>query len=286
MKKIIYILIGLSWSLGACETDADIEIPAQDPKLVLSTFLEPGKEMQVLTLYISDPIFDGSAIDNSTMITDATILISNGSKTVRFKYDFNYNGYVLVKDSMLIEYDTDYTITTTYDGKTASSTFKTISNVAPQLGEVKFDSLLEEDGFGGSYTTYFGYITWQDPPNEKNYYCIEMYGLIKDPNGDTSRVSLSDFYSNLYISDEGKNGTQMNATIEAYEYNMEWFGPNYVGFELLLTKTDEHYYKYFKSLQNYGGDDPFSEPSLIYTNITNGLGLAGSFKPYSFKKAL
>lgn len=286
MKKILYILIGIASVFSACETDADIEIPSQDPKLVLSTFLEPGAELQLLTLYMSDPIFDGSNIDNTTMITNGTITITDGTITKKFRYDFNYNAYVLVDDSMTIEFNKQYKITASYDGKTASATFNTVSNIAPIFTEVKFDSLLEEDPFGGFYITYFGYAKWLDPTAEKNYYCVELYGLQKTGNGDTSRVSLSDFYSNLYLTDDGKNGGQMTATIEAYSYSGEFSGNDYVGFELLLTKTDEHYYKYFKSLQNYGGDDPFSEPSLIYTNVTNGLGLVGSYKPFSFKKGL
>lgn len=286
MKKILALLIMFSVSLVACETDADIEIPAQDPKLVVSSFINPGAEFQYLKVYMSDPIFDGSTIDNTVMINNADVRISDGSQTVSFGYDFNVDSYVLPRTSLNIEYNKEYTITVTYDGKSVNSTIKTVSNVPLILNEVKIDSILEDDPFGGNYTTYFGYVKWQDPANEVNYYCLELYGLVKNINGDTSRISLSDFYSSVYISDEGKNGTSMNATIEAYMFTPEMIGNGYVGYELMLTKTDEHYYRYFKSLQNYGGDDPFSEPSLIYSNINNGLGLFGSYSPYSFRKAL
>jgi Domain of unknown function (DUF4249) len=286
MKKIYAIIFMFSVSLVACETDADIEIPAQDPKLVVSSFLNPGVEFQYLKVYMSDPIFDGSTVDNTLMINNANVSISDGVQNVSFGYDFNVDSYVLPRTDMNIDYNKEYTITVSYDGKTVKSTIKTVSNVPLILDEVKIDSILEDDPFGGSYTTYLGYVKWQDPPNETNYYCLELYGLIKNINGDTTRISMSDFYSTVYISDDGKNGSSMNATIEAYQYTPEQIGNGYVGYELLLTKTDEHYYKYFKSLQNYGGDDPFSEPSLIYSNISNGLGLFGSYSPYSFRKAL
>ncbi len=286
MKKILYLFIGISIGFTSCETDADIEIPAQDPKLVVTAFLEPEAELQILNLYMSDPIFDGSEVDNASMIENATVTISDGSKTVRIFYNFNYFGYVLFKDSMTIEHNKVYTVNVDYEGKNANTTITTVSNTPLNSAEVKIDSLIQEDPFSGDYITYFGYVKWEDPPNETNYYCIELFGLVKGDNNDTSRVSLSDFYNNVYLSDEGKNGSMMNATLEVYMYNPEFMGNQYVGFEILLTKTDEHYYKYFKSLQNYGGDDPFSEPSLIYTNINNGLGLIGSYKPYSFRKAL
>ncbi len=286
MKKILYIIVAITGVFSACETDADIEIPSQVPKLVLSTFLQPEAEQQFLTLYMSDPIFDGSTIDNTTMITNGTIIITDGNVTKKFRYDVNYHSYVLPDDSMKIDFSKRYSITASYEGKTASAVFNTVSNTAPVFTEVKFDSLLEEDPFGGVYITYVGYAKWIDPSTENNYYCVELFGLQKNENGDTSRVSLSDFYSNLYLTDEGKNGSQLTARVEAYSYESEFMRNNYVGFELLLSKTDEHYYKYFRSLQNYGGDDPFSEPNLIYTNITNGLGIVGSFKPFSIKKGI
>jgi hypothetical protein len=286
MKKIFLFLSILSVSLVACETDADIEIPAQDPKLVVSAFLNPGAEFQYLKVYMSDPIFDGSTIDNTVMINNATVTISDGVQTVSFGYDFNVDSYVLPRTTLNIEYDKEYTVKVSYDGKTANSTIKTVSNTPLLLNEVRIDSLIEEDPFSGSITTYYGYVKWQDPPNEKNYYCLELYGLVKNINGDTSRISLSDFYSNIYLTDDGKNGSLMNASIEAFLFAQEGNESDYIGYELMLTKTDEHYYKYFKSLQNYGGDDPFSEPSLIYTNVNNGLGLVGSYSPYSFRKAL
>jgi hypothetical protein len=59
-----------------------------------------------------------------------------------------------------------------------------------------------------------------------------------------------------------------------------------LAFKIYLTKIDADSYKYFKSLQNYTGDDPFSEPSLIYTNVPNGLGLVGSQQVFSYRKAL
>jgi hypothetical protein len=286
MKKIIYILLTLSVFQSSCETDADIPIPQQDPKLVLSAFLQPGAERQFAKLYMSDPIFDGSNIDFTSMINNADVFISDGVKTVKFAYDFNVDSYVILSDSFNINYNTEYTITAKYEGKEVNSIVKTISATPIQIVEVKFDSLIEETPFGYSTKTYFGFAKWVDPPQEKNYYCIEMYALVKNITGDTSRISLSDFYSSLYLSDEGKNGNSMTAIIEAYQYNPEIVTNGYIGYELLISKTDEAYFRYFKSLQNYGGDDPFSEPSLIYSNVNNGLGIVASFAPFSFKKGL
>lgn len=42
--------------------------------------------------------------------------------------------------------------------------------------------------------------------------------------------------------------------------------------------TDEHYFKYHRSVQTRGdSDNPFVEPSLIYTNVEGGLGCFGAY---------
>lgn len=288
MKKYIiylFILIGISFQM-ACETDADIAIPAQDPKFVLTSFIKPGSDTQKFTLFMSDPIFDGSNGDNSSQITTATIKINDGTKTVKLKFNYLEYAYLLLKDSMLIDFDKDYSVSVEYNGKSITTTFKTTTNIPITINEVRIDSFVEQDPFGGELKTYYAYLKWQDPPSEKNYYCIELYGLVKDENGDTSRIALTNYYDNLYLSDEGKNGTEMNTTLEVYTSNFEFLGQNYIGFDAVITKTDEHYYRYFKSLQNFGGDDPFSEPTLIYTNVNNGLGLIGCYSPFFYRKLL
>lgn len=270
----------------ACETDADIPIPAQDPKFVVTAFIKPSSDTQMLTLYLSDPIFDGSNLDNTTQIKNAIITINDGVNTVRIRFNNNADAYLLLKDSMQVDFSKEYTVSVDYNGKSISTSFKTISNIPITINDVKVDSTVEQDPFGGEFKTYYAYLKWQDPASEKNYYCIELYGLVKNDNGDTSRVPLTDYYGNLYLTDEGKNGNEMSATLSIGLMSFEMFFQDYIGFDAVITKTDEHYYKYFKSLQNYTGDDPFSEPSLVYTNINKGLGLIGSYQPYFYRKVL
>jgi Domain of unknown function (DUF4249) len=47
--------------------------------------------------------------------------------------------------------------------------------------------------------------------------------------------------------------------------------------ELILISCDEGYFNYHKSLENYSGNNPFSEPTLVSSNITGGLGCFGAY---------
>lgn len=286
-KQIIYffILIGISIQMS-CETDADIPIPSQDPKFVLSSFINPESDTQLFTLTLSDPIFDGSNVDYEQYIDNAVVTINNGTNTVQMPYSFNFNAYILEASLMKVDYNTSYTISISHAGKSLVTNFKTFSNSSIVINEIKVDSISKIDEFGFDSKTYFANVKWQDPADEENYYCLELYGLVRGDNGQIIRAPLSDYYGNIYISDEGKNGTEMTRTLEAYTSTFGEFGQVYLGFDVVISKTDEHYYRYFKSLQNYVGDDPFSEPSLIYSNVNTGLGVIGSYVPYSIRKEL
>lgn len=286
-KHIIYIFILLGISIQvSCETDANIPIPSQDPKFVLTSFINPASDSQLFTLTLSDPIFDGSNVDFNNYIDDALVTVSNGTNTVTLGYNNSYNAYLLLNSAMNIDFNTDYTVNVSRAGKQLQTKFKSIGSAPITINELKVDSIEKIDQFGIVSKTYFANVKWQDPGSETNYYCLELYGLMNDFNGNPVRVPLSDYYGNIYISDEGKNGTEMSRTLEAYTNYFGEFGNVYRGFDVVVSKTDEHYYRYFKSLQNYVGDDPFSEPSLVYTNINSGLGVIGNYMPYSIRKEL
>jgi hypothetical protein len=52
---------------------------------------------------------------------------------------------------------------------------------------------------------------------------------------------------------------------------------DYKNIRIGLLNVDEHYYRYHTTLRLYSGDDPFSEPAPIYSNIVGGLGVFGAY---------
>jgi hypothetical protein len=44
-----------------------------------------------------------------------------------------------------------------------------------------------------------------------------------------------------------------------------------------VIRSDEHYYKYHTSVWKYQGEDFFTEPSIIYSNIEGGIGVFSAF---------
>jgi hypothetical protein len=48
-------------------------------------------------------------------------------------------------------------------------------------------------------------------------------------------------------------------------------------FRFTLTKGDEAYYQYHRSLFSFEGDNPFAEPVRLYSNVNGGLGVVAGF---------
>ncbi len=142
-------------------------------------------------------------------------------------------------------------------------------------------------------------MTFQDPPNQKNYYEVNLnvYGesfrydpvtgekitqnfitshavWIRDP-----AIAEEDEFVPLW-SDASFDGKLYEANLDATFTRQ----PNQTvhRVELRLFNVSEEYYKYFETLRvarNVEGD-PFAQPVQVYTNINDGLGVFAGRSAY------
>lgn len=144
----------------------------------------------------------------------------------------------------------------------------------------------------------------QDQPQTKNYYRLQVIGRRLGPGYPNNPDSLpqpvyytfknADFggryldgypeeYTEYYFDDALFNGQNK-------EIKVEFFPADAVDtntYQLVVTALSESTYRYFKSKQasidNNG--DPFTEPSVILSNIKNGFGIVGglSYRRFNLK---
>lgn len=279
-------MLGLVF-ISSCESDAEVEIPFEPVKLVVSSFLDPNEDTNYVSLSKTDPVFDNNAAwGQDLIIRNAIIKISDGTNEATLRFDTDKDVYFFNKADLDIDFNKVYTITASAINQTINVSFRTIDSSSIVIKEFLLDSVTYEDGFGDIYKTYKAKIKFDDPASEVNYYRIYLRPVYGNIFGEPIDEYYFDVYDNLVLSDEGKNGSEMNITAEYEEYTYLGMGSNIKGFKLFVYKIDEDHYKYIKSLKNYTGDDPFSEPSLIYTNVPNGLGLVGSQMVKVVNKAL
>lgn len=142
-------------------------------------------------------------------------------------------------------------------GFRTDSTFRLNTN---WLGEPYYDTVLTAYPF-----TY--YI------NSETYRSASRF--ITNENKSEFTYILSSYYypSSTYESDQYYywNG-------KSYSYTIQKQGTG--GSKVYLSTTDSHYYQYHTSLDNFIGDDFFSEPAKVYTNIENGYGVFAAKNSY------
>lgn len=150
----------------------------------------------------------------------------------------------------------------------------------------------------------------QDPPNEKNFYCVKIkyisdyildksilpYKFIDSNSIKTIGLNINNI-SNVFISylieggfiftDEGFDG--QNKEIEARIQGGLELKTNFPEkITLEVWALNEDYYKYIKSHQKQVSidNDPFAEPLNVYSNIDKGIGIFCGYSVAKFQLPL
>jgi hypothetical protein len=163
-----------------------------------------------------------------------------------------------------------------------------------KLNQTYFLQITTEDKVLTSQTTIPGLVpldplTWQPHPDSKKDSLVSVYINFKDPDtlGNFYRYSTQrnqePFYYPLSASvydDKLVNGQRIslplergmsqNAQIDNDTYGYFWKGDTVT---LKWTNIDLASYNFWRTLENDGGDSPFSSPVVIKTNINGGLGI-------------
>jgi hypothetical protein len=113
-------------------------------------------------------------------------------------------------------------------------------------------------------------LRFRDIPGKGNFYRISAGTTINmDFYNETYFEEIGFERGESFISDKNKEDEYFYLkTYEIYQYDSN---SSLLYISLLL--TDENYYNYHRSIYSYEGDNPFSEPSPVFTNINGGLGI-------------
>jgi len=276
MKKILLLIIpGLF--LYSCEKTADnVDIPDIDPKIVVQSFLTENEDSIIVYVSWSTPIY-GTSSYGFNDIKNAEVKITNNTDSIKLTYiagntsHYNDYGYYAGAAAPLnIKAGKSYTLDIS-EPKGNHITAKTTIPEKPNftLSLLKIDST-KSDWAQYGYAYKFTYNFKSNNSNDVNYYTIKKTG-----------------YSNYY-GGGGKDSIILNFIYQGSKYIKVQKGEtislicnSYFPLDsakVYIFHTDKSYYEYHKSIElNRGGDNPFSEPVIIYSNIKNGLGVFCSY---------
>lgn len=262
-------LIALSLPLGfsACEKDADVELPAVESKLVISSFISPEDTIVKVGVTISQPLYNNSNSNQYSAVSYATVQITNGTTFQTLAYNADKNYYFVSTAMFPITVGTTYNLTvSTPDGKNANAS----TSIPAQNATLIYTAEAVNSQSNGD--TYAFRTEWNDTPGAEDYYRLVYY----DKSVYNNDTIYGEAFSNNF-TDKDKDGTTMKEQFEIYAYS----GAGFSNGELHLIHASKEYYLYHKKLTEAAfSGGPFSEPVQMYSNINGGYGAFAGYNSY------
>jgi hypothetical protein len=266
-------------ALWGCEPElvTTIKLPEEDPKLVINAYMITGQEVN--SIFLGRSIPNNSPNDGFPWVENGTVTISDGVNQIPLTHI--ENGYYEFDPlAMSILPGKTFTIRASAPGfkKEVSSTCTVPADFSPTLETTRLDSAK-----GTQMKSYSLYFKFRDIAGTKDFYRVEVEAICIDTMyQDTAYISMYAPQSQpVLFKDEGKDGEWFPFRFTADLYHMEGENLYMVGYKISIIRTDEHYYKFHYPflVQGYYDDNPFGEPTIIYSNIINGYGVfAGGVK--------
>lgn len=285
MKKsnLIYsILISLIFLNSGCESDANVIVPSSERKMVVGGFLSPEENEHVISLSLSEPLFSSDPFFNTTT---AKVTISSEGNAYQISYDVDAAAFVFNNSQFNIASGKNYHLKIVAEnGKTVEADMTTVSDTMPSIEEFKIvvDTIYSE--WSSNQYRYNLKLNWKDIAGEKNYYRITANRIVKYFGAPDTTIEPIEEYNSFTLKDDlGKDGQSLSSTLKFDDYNVN---NETLGFEIVLMKIDVNYYNYYKTLNNYAGEDPFAEPVILFSNIQNGLGVFSGFQSLKIRRIL
>lgn len=258
-------------------------------------------------------------LKDSKIIEDAEVFLIEGSSKAKLIYDSNKFYYTL--PNLTIFPGLTYKLVVNALGQTAeASTTVPLNSVLINNFSIKEYFEVSNSFFGKDtaqgYTINFD---WKDFGNEKNYYKVwgELRYDAEIPTGTKENVvyrrrrgfgylDLNNDFSgdSRYFNDDERNGAEIkiiNARL-LFSKSFSCFGEDFRAdcyphriikdsdkeFTIEVSNITKELYDYQNSLRsfNQNSNNPFSEPSPVYSNIKNGLGIFGSYNATQIKQKL
>ena len=291
---ITAIFFILSFLANSCETIVNVDLPEHKPVIVVNSFFNPDSIWEV-NLTRSQGALENGPIQN---ITDAKVEIWESGNLVIGLNNIGH-GYYRANNSKPLP-GKSYELHVSAPGYTAV----TANDIVPQkveILEVKIDTIKSADYIEDLELS----IVFNDPPDIDNKYHIAIWG--KSNYQGKVRMRAIDFSSNdLLITENivgetekfyGNQAVFEDALLAGKQYELKLLVPMYYfedvfyamdEFFIVLSSVSNSYFKYHRSFQKHQetGDNPFSEPVIVYNNIENGLGIFAGFNSYRYKMIL
>jgi hypothetical protein len=283
--KILGVISGFLLLLASCTMVVPVDLPDQEPRLVVNSFLKAGDLIQVRVTR-SQPLSIGYNDTFHVVRNAMVVLITDG--THRDTLDFDHSFETYSRMGKTAQSGRDYRVEVSAAGFDPVHAEATVPEpvAIDSLRLEKFvrtniDNVLESDLF----------ITFTDPAGQNDFYGMRIYFEPKDLGGvydicystrDPVLNNGSDIFNQVdpifycgtvRFRDNLIDGSRYTATVSISEYDLNDQMEGTIHVELLSYSEDLYRYVASTQLQFDTGNNPFAEPVIVFNNITNGFGI-------------
>ncbi len=279
MKTQYIFLFFITLFFASCSDDGFLSVEEDAANIpfsnapTITAFLCPQDTLHKVSISYTRPVVGKNTYPEwSKNVGKAIVTLSDGAQTVTLKSGGNSSGYFSIKSKdFKVEAGKTYILNvTTYDGQKAEST------CSIPLNRVDLKNVDTKEVTDAKYQEKKYLITWQDIPNEQNFYAV--YVATKEVRRTYTYISQE--YSEQTISDQGNEGGKMITKKDFYMTGRQNFtNGEYRATEIQILNTDINFYRYHKDLEilTISGDNPLVEPINIYSNIKGGFGVFAGY---------
>lgn len=277
MLRLFFILTCFFLFLS-CRKEANVKLPEAKPLPVMYSYICPTDFLIRLKLMSSSPLY--SAANQTgimTAVPDGDVKISGAQGTAPLIFNPNTHYYELRTSAYPIVPGQVYKMTvTTIDGNVATAETQVPFTSVP-INTVTVEAISESFG-----TFDHIKVSFTDEPGKENYYRIAaLYAYVYTFQTDTM---ADDTHINELYSDVNHDGEPVSLDGRYYQQRYDsigYYSTQY--YDAFLYNCSPSYYNFHKSLRNYSGDNPFAEPTLIYSNVKGGFGCFGAYTASRFR---
>lgn len=254
----------------SCTKEAKVKLPETKPLPVMYSYISPTDSVIRLKLFYSSPLYGGNQVDVLAPVSDGDVKISSAQGTAQLIFNQNTQYYELQTNTYPIVPGQVYKMTvTTINGDVATA------ETQVPFTNVPIDTVTVETIAADNRTYDIIKVSFTDEPGRLNYYRIAAlhafaYTFQVDTLADDARISK--LYSD--INHDGEN-VSLDGRVNQRSDSTEYYSTEY--YDVFLYNCNEPYYNFHKSLINYTGDNPFAEPTPIYSNVKGGFGCFGAY---------
>lgn len=266
MKHITQVCIyGLMFlTIIGCQKTEEVDIvPAYQRKLIPFVFIGAGDTTITCNAQYTLPIFGDTGSTNAVIAKHANIVLTN------------QNGQTLLTYSEIDQYYSASLINPIQIGQiytvVASDSFEQTSGstIVPQPADVTIAIRFDSAVFLEELTRYIATITYTLNGNEPAYVRILPQLVMED--GWLENM-VDEQFTPIKKLMPGQSVTQQFKVVKPYAEAVPFF------IQTIVLSCDVHYARYYNALNSsFLEFFPATEPSIDYTNMSNGIGIVASY---------